>query len=1011
MFVCCAGGDTIYLHGKNFGPFVDASIVNDAWYSPLGSTLLFHVQSCRVLQPVLLECVSGPGVGRALAWSVVIAHQESRAAITNYGEPLLTMLTLVSATGNQSGTTLTGLNTRGSDTILIDGVNLGSSTFLGSVVLHTADGDVLARHCEVVIASSSVRCVTPAHAGRAVWTLTVGGQASGGAVLTTVTVAPTVMSFSPSQLSTAGSVLQLFGTSFGPSVAATRVSIAAADASFSRVLTGAVLITSDVLISVTVPAHEGAGLFVTMSVADQNATFISSDGSSTHQLYIPYRAPVVKSLRLLSSPTGVTCADAVGQLSSLALLEFQGSDFGDGLNTTVTVDGQACVVNTTLSTHDKIVCSTDRCAGAVLITVARALYTTTAYDFVLLVSPPVVFYALIPHGPTAGGGVIEVAGVFQRAITVAYFDHAAYGRLNCSVVSSTSSRLFCTSPAGFGVGYSMQVSSGTVYSSVVANVWSFDAPLIDSVEPALVHPSGGDVITVRGVNFGTPPAANSLPSHMFVTLGAFACAPVTFWNDSCVQCVAPAGSGKHVVAVVHVGGLSSAADASSASIGYMPPIVSSVSLLIVNTTGGDVVRVLGEQFATVVPPRVWLTTVSPLTLSGMMYPFSSTAAWVCNVTAYDATWIDCEVPAGGGRMVYVVVGNFDAALSSSSLQTSTNAVNVSYCPPVITSISVAIGSAHAVGGFTLLLTGYCFAQRPAGPSVLVGAGFCMLSTAPELQSNNTHIYCVAPPMSFGVPNAAVVNAMGQLSNAFGVSYERPFVSLVSPNTIDAVGDASSRVFIITGMNFGVVPVGMTQDLAAASHTAFVGGVPCALKWFGDDRMSCALQEPLTVGTYDVTVRVLSMNSTVHVGTQLTALCPAGWYGFLGDACIACPGGGKCPGGLLPPVPLPGFYPLEIGLFAQCIPSAACVGSLQTPCSPAYAGVRCGKCAVQHYRLQGQCAKCPNTAWLLILGAILVVALLFSVSIYLSRKRINLAGLSIGVVRSCLRMAVCVVVIV
>ena len=48
-------------------------------------------------------------------------------------------------------------------------------------------------------------------------------------------------------------------------------------------------------------------------------------------------------------------------------------------------------------------------------------------------------------------------------------------------------------------------------------------------------------------------------------------------------------------------------------------------------------------------------------------------------------------------------------------------------------------------------------------------------------------------------------------------------------------------------------------------------------------------------------------------------------------------------------------------------------------------------------MKGRCASCPNTAWLLFLlfSAAILVAVVGAV--YLSKKRINMAGLSVGVV--------------
>jgi hypothetical protein len=52
------------------------------------------------------------------------------------------------------------------------------------------------------------------------------------------------------------------------------------------------------------------------------------------------------------------------------------------------------------------------------------------------------------------------------------------------------------------------------------------------------------------------------------------------------------------------------------------------------------------------------------------------------------------------------------------------------------------------------------------------------------------------------------------------------------------------------------------------------------------------------------------------------------------------------------------------------------------------------------RLDERCVKCPNTAWLLFLMFSIALLTLVAVSVYLSKKRLNLAALGIGMV-SCL----------
>ena len=48
-------------------------------------------------------------------------------------------------------------------------------------------------------------------------------------------------------------------------------------------------------------------------------------------------------------------------------------------------------------------------------------------------------------------------------------------------------------------------------------------------------------------------------------------------------------------------------------------------------------------------------------------------------------------------------------------------------------------------------------------------------------------------------------------------------------------------------------------------------------------------------------------------------------------------------------------------------------------------------------LRGKCVGCPNTAWLLFLLFATALVALVALSVYLSKKRLNLAVLGIGVV--------------
>jgi hypothetical protein len=49
------------------------------------------------------------------------------------------------------------------------------------------------------------------------------------------------------------------------------------------------------------------------------------------------------------------------------------------------------------------------------------------------------------------------------------------------------------------------------------------------------------------------------------------------------------------------------------------------------------------------------------------------------------------------------------------------------------------------------------------------------------------------------------------------------------------------------------------------------------------------------------------------------------------------------------------------------------------------------------RYRGKCKPCPNTAWLIFVALFVVLAVLVAASVYMSKRRINMAALGIGVV--------------
>ena len=67
-----------------------------------------------------------------------------------------------------------------------------------------------------------------------------------------------------------------------------------------------------------------------------------------------------------------------------------GVNFGFGPNTTVAISGLPCVTNVTAHTHTSIICSTDLCYGALVVTVVGQGSAPFAYSYHDLVALPKV---------------------------------------------------------------------------------------------------------------------------------------------------------------------------------------------------------------------------------------------------------------------------------------------------------------------------------------------------------------------------------------------------------------------------------------------------------------------------------------------------------------------------------------------------------------------------------------------------------------------------------------------
>jgi hypothetical protein len=658
-----------------------------------------------------------------------------------------------------------------------------------------------------------------------------------------------------------------------------------------------------------------------------------------------------------------------------------------------------------------------------------------AYSYNDLSQPPRIVSVAPLVGPTAGGTRVTITGeAFSDSAVVQFVERNASGALTGNRsecvwrgvpgMGCNSTVITCLSPplvtAGLLFDVTVTVSgSFTVFSAtnpLLPSAWAYEAPVITAIAPFELppHPFPEAMVTISGRSFG------ALRGAVIAGFRALDC-PV--WTDVAIVCVQPPGVAADVnVTVTAASGLVSAQAGDGMRLMFYPPMVVAVEPAVVlsSTAGGGRLIVRGGFFSTPWPVSVWLVRkrgsgALPLGWnSGGPVPSRDSLECPLVPGTATSTSLVCSVPPGAGVGWGLVVVNHDSsdgttmhpgameAASTLRWRASTVAPNFSlaYAPPVLTSVRLeSVGDgAPAVGGFSLLLAGANFG--PLAPLVTVGLLPCTV-----LPFTNSHeaLACTAPPRQLDSDTSVTVTVDGQSSGALPVLYDPPRLTGVTPDDVLALAPAGRPQITLRGVNFGA----RYRAGLPTPHVIAVGPMPCVnVVWVDDRELSCAPEGEVVVGPVPVTVTVAGNTSSPVI---VMARCPVNTYGMPGDRCTPCPAGAQCAGGLSLPVSLPGHFPLAAAVFVPCVPRAACTGGISgtdvayrssqnnTGCSRLYRGDRCAECAVGAYRVKARCARCPGNAWLLFFAFALVITGAVAAAVYLSGKRINLAGLSIGVV--------------
>jgi hypothetical protein len=117
------GSQQVFIEGQNFGT-VRESLVDSVTYTSMNNpTLLLTAENCSVVvDHVLVRCLTSPGFGYDLQWTISIGGQASAksSVVTSYGLPMAHNVTLLASAGS-----VAKLDTEGGSLLRILGNNFG----------------------------------------------------------------------------------------------------------------------------------------------------------------------------------------------------------------------------------------------------------------------------------------------------------------------------------------------------------------------------------------------------------------------------------------------------------------------------------------------------------------------------------------------------------------------------------------------------------------------------------------------------------------------------------------------------------------------------------------------------------------------------------------------------------------------------------------------------------------------------------------------------------------------
>jgi hypothetical protein len=431
--------------------------------------------------------------------------------------------------------------------------------------------------------------------------------------------------------------------------------------------------------------------------------------------------------------------------------------------------------------------------GPVDITVQNSIGISNVFSSYTYIITPKLTSISPNFGSTTGGNTVTIIGTDFIGAT-----EVTVGDLSCSTFTVIDNNtLTCITPARIAPGpVGIIVTTGGGPTKKSSPFTYILPPVITSISPPFGGTTGGNVVTITGINFK---GASS------VLFGGLSATTVKAVNDTTITCKTPVTlTAGPVDVIVRTGG-----GPSNTFLSFMyitPPVISDISPPAGSILGGNIVTITGTN------------------LTGATSVLFGKAAST-NITVVNDTTLTCRTPlnkSGASGVIVRTGGGPSNTFDSFTFVT----------PPSISGISPLTGSTN--GGTLVTLKGKDFI---GATSVTIGGveatSFTVVSA--------TIITCITPacPTAGGV-GINVTTAGGQSKQFSFFNYiTPPVITSLSPSTGSTAG---GTIVTITGTNF-----------TGATSVTINGKAATPIKVVDNTTITCKAPINLIAGPVDVIV--------------------------------------------------------------------------------------------------------------------------------------------------------------